>query len=348
MRIAQIAPPWLAVPPRGYGGIEWVVSLLADGLTERGHDVTLFATGDSFTKANLEYIFETAPGPKFIHDTWHDVMHTAWAMQDPSRFDVFHVHSPWSALLAPALLGLPTVHTLHGAFTDEMRRLYALLRDRVWFVAISQAQRSHMPDLRYAGVIYNGIDVEAYPFREKKDDFVLFLGRAGQAKGVHRAVRAAREAGVRIVLALKIAEQQEQEHWNEVVLPELPADAAILGEIGFDEKADLLSRARAVLFPIDWDEPFGLVMTEAMACGTPVIATPRGSVPEVIESGKTGFIVSVENYPQEAAAALREVDEIDPAACRARVQERFSGDTMVARYESVFERVLDSATIPGN
>lgn len=346
MRIAEIAPPWLAVPPRGYGGIEWVVSILADGLIERGHEVTLFATGDSITKANLEYIFDTAPGPKFIHDTWHDVMHTAWTMRDPSRFDVFHVHSPWSALLAPALLGLPTVHTLHGSFTDEMRRLYALLSDRVWFVAISESQRSIMPDLRYAGVVYNGIDVEAYPYRMEKDDFVLFLGRAGPDKGAHRAVRAAREAGLRIVLVMKIAHRDEEDHWNRVVVPELPEDATVLAEIGFEEKADLLSRARAVLFPIDWEEPFGLVMTEAMACGTPVIATPRGSVPELVMDGETGFIVSVEHYPQEAAEALHRLGEIDPAACRDWVQKRFSGDVMVASYEAVFERVLSSA-VPG-
>lgn len=345
MRIAEIAPPWLSVPPQGYGGIEWVVSLLADGLVERGHDVTLFATGDSITKANLEYVFEAAPGPKLINDIWHDVVHTTFAMQDPSRFDIFHVHSPWSSLLAPALLGLPTVHTLHGHFTDEMRRLYGMLKDRVWFVAISESQRSHMPNLQYAGVVYNGIDVDAYPFTTKKDDFVLFLGRGGPEKGPHLAVRAAREAGVPIILAAKVAEREEVEHWNRVVVPELPDNGTILGEIGFEEKADLLSRARAVLFPIDWDEPFGLVMLEAMACGTPVIATPRGSVPEIVVDGETGFIVSVENYPQQAAAALRRLDQIDPAACRARVRERFSGDAMVAGYEAVFERVLAAAEL---
>jgi glycosyltransferase involved in cell wall biosynthesis len=348
MRIAEIAPPWLSVPPRGYGGIEWVVALLADGLTERGHDVTLFATGDSLTKAHLEYVFETAPGPKLIHDMWHDVVHSAWATRDPSRFDIFHVHPPWSALIATAALDVPTVHTLHGSFTDEMRRLYSLLADRVWFVAISESQRARMPDLRYGGVVYNGIDVAAFPFRAEKEDFVLFLGRAGPEKGIHRAAEAARQAGVRLVLVTKIAEPAEEEHWNKVVLPVLPEDAMVLGEIGFEEKADLLSRARAVLFPIDWDEPFGLVMTEAMACGTPVIATPRGSVPEVVADGKTGFIVSVENYPQEAAAAIRRLGEIDPAACRARVEERFSSEAMVEGYEDVFERVLASAVVPGS
>jgi glycosyltransferase involved in cell wall biosynthesis len=222
------------------------------------------------------------------------------------------------------------------------------LRDRVWFVAVSEAQRSHMPELRYAGVVYNGIDVDAYPFRAEKDDFVLFLGRAGPDKGAHRAVMAAREAGVSLVMAVKIAEKGEEQHWNHVVLPDVPKDATLLGEIGFDEKVDLLSRASALLFPIDWDEPFGLVMTEAMACGTPVIATPRGSVPEVIADDETGFIVSVEDYPKEAAAALGKLGEIDPAACRARVQERFSGEAMVSGYEAVFDRVLSSAAVPGS
>jgi glycosyltransferase involved in cell wall biosynthesis len=142
------------------------------------------------------------------------------------------------------------------------------------------------------------------------------------------------------VLAVKIAEPGERQHWDEVVEPDLPPDATVLGEVGFDEKLDLLSRARAVLFPIDWDEPFGLVMTEAMACGTPVIATPRGSVPEVIVDGETGFIVSVENYPEEAVRALGRLDEIDPKAARARVRERFSSDAMVSGYEAAFQRVV--------
>jgi glycosyltransferase involved in cell wall biosynthesis len=237
------------------------------------------------------------------------------------------------------------VYTLHGSFTDEMRRIYQEVGDRVWFVAISEAQRALMPSLRYAGVVYNGVDLPAYPFRpaEQKDDFVLFLGRAAPEKGVLRAVRAAREAGQRLVCAVKVAEPTEHEHWEREVLPEMPADATVLGEITMEEKVDLLSRARAVLFPIDWDEPFGLVMTEAMACGTPVIATPRGSVPEVVADGETGFIVSVENYPQEAAAALKRLGEIVSAACRARVDRLFSKDAMVAGYERVYRLAAPGA-----
>src|SRR5688572_30301314 len=158
MRIAQVSPPWVAVPPSGYGGIEWVVALLADGLAERGHDVTLFATGDSRTKARLEYVFETAPGPNYINSIWHDTVHQLFVHQDPSRFDLIHQHSYWSGLVAGLVGDTPVVHTLHRDFTDEMREIYKLVADRLWFVAISENQRSLMPDLRYGGVVHNGID----------------------------------------------------------------------------------------------------------------------------------------------------------------------------------------------
>jgi glycosyltransferase involved in cell wall biosynthesis len=344
MRIAQVSPPWLAVPPKGYGGIEWVVALLADGLVDRGHDVTLFATGDSGTDAKLDFVFEQAPGSRFINDIWHDTLHTLGAFRNPEAFDVFHVHAPWSMLAVGASIGRPCVHTLHGSFTDEMRRLYSLIGDRAWFVAISDAQRAHMPELNYAGVIYNGIDVPAYPFRtrQEKEDFVLFLGRTAPEKGALRAVRAAREAGERLVVAVKVAHPTEREHWMNEVLPEMPANATVLGEITFEEKIDLLSRAKAVLFPIDWDEPFGLVMTEAMACGTPVIATPRGSVPEVIDDGRTGFVVSVNDYPAQAAAALKRLGDIDPGACRSHVEEKFSKDAMVSGYERAYELAVSA------
>jgi glycosyltransferase involved in cell wall biosynthesis len=343
MRIAQVAPPWLAVPPAGYGGIEWVVALLADGLVERGHQVTLFATGDSHTKADLEFVFEKAPGPKSINDPWLDTMHSMLVHQDLSRFDLIHQHNVWSGLVAAMLIDVPVVHTLHGPFTDEMRQLYAQVAERVWFVAISEKQRSFMPELKYGGVVYNGIDMPLYPFREDKDDFLLFLGRADPVKGVLRAVETAQVTGLPLVIAVKVANEIEERHWNEDVLPRMPADATVLGEITIDEKVDLLSRAKAALFPIDWEEPFGLVMTEAMACGTPVIATPRGSVPEVIADGETGFIVPVEGYAEHAKEALQRLGDIDPKACRERVERLFSKEAMVAGYEGVFERATAEA-----
>ena len=341
MRIAQICPPWLAVPPKGYGGIEWVVALLADGLAEAGHDVTLFATGDSRTTAKLEFIYEQAPGSAAINDITLDTTHTLFSLRDArERFDVLHVHTPFSALAAAVETRIPTVHTLHGSFVPEMKRLYSFVADRVWFVAISEAQRRFDEDLRYGGVVYNGIDINVYSLQEQKEDFVLFLGRTPPEKGWRRAVDAARLAGERLVSAVKIAHRAEQKEWEENIRPVLPPDFEVLGEISQEEKVDLLRRAKAVLFPIDWPEPFGLVMTEAMACGTPVIATPRGSVPEVVEDGVTGWIVDVEDYPAQAAERLTRLSEIDPHRCRERVQRLFSKEAMVAGYERVFERAI--------
>jgi len=344
VRIAEVCPPWLAVPPKGYGGIEWVVSLLADGLAEAGHDVTLFATGDSETKAHLEYVFEVAPGSALINDVILDTTHTLYSLRGArDRFDVLHVHTPFSSLAAAIETRIPTVHTLHGSFTDDMRRLYSYVGDRAWYVAISEAQKGFDPGLRYGGVVYNGIDMDLYQLREDKEDFVLFLGRAAPEKGWRRAIDTAKLAGERLVSAVKIAHPTEQEEWETNIEPVLPPDFEVMGEIDQDRKIDLLRRAKAVLFPIDWQEPFGLVMTEAMACGTPVIATPRGSVPEVIEDGVTGWIVDVERYPQEAAERLTRLGEIDPHACRDRVRRLFSKEAMVAGYERVFERAVASA-----
>ncbi len=340
MRIAQICPPWLAVPPKGYGGIEWVVALLADGLVDAGHDVTLFATGDSTTKARLEYVFEQAPGSAAINDIVLDTTHTNFSLHDVrERFDVLHVHSPFSTLAAAVHTGVPTVHTLHGSFVPEMARLYSFVAEQAWYVSISRAQMQINPRLRYAGVVYNGIDMDVYQLQEQKEDFVLFLGRAAPEKGWRRAIEAAKLAGERLVSAVKIAHPSEEEEWERNVEPALAPDSEVLGEITQEEKVSLLRRAKAVLFPIDWDEPFGLVMTEAMACGTPVIATPRGSVPEVIEDGVTGWVVPVETYAEEAAERLKRLSEIDPAACRERVRRLFSKEAMVAGYGSVYDRV---------
>jgi glycosyltransferase involved in cell wall biosynthesis len=223
-----------------------------------------------------------------------------------------------------------------------MVRLYSYVADRAWFVAISEAQRRLNEALRYGGVVYNGIDTTFYSMNADKEDFVLFLGRAAPEKGWKRAIDAAKMAGEHLVSAVKIAHPTEEEEWETNIKPNLPADAVVMGEIGQDEKVDLLRRAKAVLFPIDWDEPFGLVMTEAMACGTPVIATPRGSVPEVIADGETGWIVSVERYAEEAAERLTHLSEIDPNACRARVERLFSKKAMVAGYERVFEEVISA------
>ena len=339
MRIAVIAPPWYRVPPTGYGGIEWVVALLADGLTDRGHEVTLFAPPGSETEAELVPPLDEVPPEALIGDPWYEAAHAVSAYERGAEFDLLHDHTGPVGVSIGAMSDAPTVHTLHGPFTPQTRMLYSRIARRHWFVAISESQRSMAPEnLRWGGVVYNGIPVERYPFRDAKDDFLFFLGRADEEKAPHLAIEAARKAGRRLVMCVTTKNEREQTYWAEQVEPLLSDDVEVRGECGQEQKAELLAAAAAVLFPIQWAEPFGLVMTEAMACGTPVIAWRNGSVPEVVADGKTGFIVeSVE----EMAAAVDRVGDLDPHAMRAWVQERFSDEAMVAGYERVYERVLD-------
>jgi glycosyltransferase involved in cell wall biosynthesis len=338
MRIAVIAPPWYPVPPSGYGGIEWVVSLLADGLTERGHEVTLFAPPGSETEAELVPPLGEVPPAELIGDPWYEAAHAVSAYERGEEFDLLHDHTGPVGASIGAMSDAPTVHTLHGPFTSQTSMLYRRIAQRHWFVAISQSQQSMgPPTLRWGGVVYNGIPMDRYPVREDKDDYLFFLGRADEEKAPHLAIQAARLAGRRLVLCVTTKNQREQAYWAELVEPLLGEDVEVRGECDQEQKTELLAGAAALLFPIQWPEPFGLVMTEAMACGTPVIAWRNGSVPEVVADGETGFIVeSVE----ELAAAVARVGALDPQVMRARVKERFSAEAMVAGYERVYQQVL--------
>ena len=340
MRIAVIAPPWYSVPPSGYGGIEWVVSLLADGLTDRGHEVTLFAPPGSETDARLVSPLHEEPPSDAIGDPWYEASHVVSVYEHGDEFDILHDHTGPVGVSVGAMSDCPTVHTLHGPFTDQTSMLYRRIARRHWFVAISESQKSMAPqNLRWAGVVYNGIPTDRYPFREDKDDFLFFLGRADEEKAPHLAIEAARLAGRRLVMCVTTKNERERSYWAANVEPILGDDVEVHGECTHDQKADLLARAAALVFPIQWDEPFGLVMTEANACGTPVVAWRNGSVPEVVADGETGFIVS---SVEEMAAAIDRVGDLDPHAMRARVKERFSAEAMVAGYERVYQRVLAS------
>ena len=338
MRIAVIAPPWYSVPPGGYGGIEWVVSLLADGLTDRGHEVTLFAPPGSETDARLVAPLRAVPPEELIGDPWYEASHVISVYDHGDEFDILHDHTGPAGVSIGAMSDCPTVHTLHGPFTEQTTMLYGRIARQHWFVAISESQQAMGPsNMRWAGVIYNGIPIDRYPFREDKDDFLFFLGRADEEKAPHLAIQAARRAGRRLVLCVTTKNERERSYWAEMVEPLLSDDIEVRGECDQDQKAELLGRAAALLFPIQWPEPFGLVMTEAMACGTPVIAWRNGSVPEVVADGETGFIV---DSVDEMAAAVDQVGELDPHVMRARVKELFSAEAMVAGYERVYQRVL--------
>jgi glycosyltransferase involved in cell wall biosynthesis len=338
MRVAVIAPVWFPVPPSGYGGIELVVSLLADGLAERGYEVTLFASGGSTTKAALVTPLEQPPDPHLLGNAWYDAFHALASYLRADEFDVIHDHAAVTGPVLGALLRRhpPVVHTLHGPWTEPTRVLYGLAAQHIHLVAISEAQRRDNDDVPYAGTVYNGIDLAAYPYREEKEDFLIYIGRANPDKGPATAITAARHLGIPIKLILKRNEPPEKAYFDEAIVPLLGDDVEVFDNVSHDTKVDLLGRAKAMLFPIVWQEPFGLVMIEAMACGTPVVTTNWGAAPELVEDGVTGF--RRDGYV-DLVDTLNWVGEIDPAACRRRVEERFSAEAMVGAYAALYEKL---------
>jgi glycosyltransferase involved in cell wall biosynthesis len=338
LRIGVVAPAWLPVPPPGYGGIERVVSVLVEGLVASGHDVTLFAAAGSQTSARLVTPLAVAPPLGELLAVTDDLVHTTTAFLRANEFDIIHDHTGMGPALGAMLHPRATVvHTLHGPWTEGSRRLIGLVHDRINLVAISRAQQASNPDLRYAGVVHNGIDLDEYPLNTVKEDFVVFLGRINAEKAPEIAVEVAHRAGLPLVMMVKRTEAAERRYWDEVVAPCLHGDEIVLDQPPPEVKADLLGRARAMLFPINWPEPFGLVMAESMACGTPVIARALGAAPEVISDGVTGFLCSSDDEMVEAVEAAR---ELKPQECRAWAERRFSADAMVAGYEHIYRELL--------
>ena len=344
MKVAVLAPCWFPVPPTGYGGVEWVVSLLADGLVEAGHDVTLFASGDSHTKARLAAIFHNAPS-EWIGRSFWELRHVLHCYERADEFEVINDHSgPLSAALS-ASVSTPVVHTVHGPLDGEPGELYdqvSRVAPETGLISISMNQRKPRPDFNWVANCPNALDLSVYPFRPHRGEYLLFLGRMSPDKGAHRAVAVAMEAGLPLKMAGKMREQKEQEYFKQFVEPHLGHGIEWLGEVSHGEKVELLQNARATLFPIEWEEPFGLVMIESMACGTPVIATARGAVPEVIEPGRSGIIV--EDY-RIIPAALEEADKIDPIACRRYVEERFSPLRMVRDYVQAYTTAIERTRV---
>jgi glycosyltransferase involved in cell wall biosynthesis len=350
MRIAQIAPPWLAVPPNRYGGTERVVALLADGLAERGHDVTLFASGGSQTRANLVTPLPAPPEPEELGNLFDEAFHATAAYLHAGEFDVIHDHSGLVGASIGALLtdGPPVVHTLHGAWKPPFRRHFRLLDGKLNLVAISASQRASNRGLRYAAVIHHGLDPTDFPFDPAvpRDDVLVFLGRSSPEKGVLQAIEIARRVDLPLVMMIKVGEPDELEYWRDVVRPRLHDGVEVILNAGHETKVAQLARARALVFPMAWCEPFGLVMIEAMAVGTPVVVTRRGSAPEIVVDGETGYLVDPRHPVDASVAAIEHIDAIDPAACRAHFEARFAADRMVDQYESLFRRLVVRAQPP--
>jgi glycosyltransferase involved in cell wall biosynthesis len=344
LRIAVLAPPWIPVPPPAYGGIEAVVELLCEALVARGHDVTLFAAGGSRSAARLRSPLKTAH-PDEIGCSLYESDHvaTAWdeidlAAELGEAFDVVHDHSGFTAVAMANRVSAPVVHTVHGAFDETTNHFYQRHGHKARLVAISRSQAASAPaGVRVLDVVPNPIVVDRWPLRIQKQDYLLWVGRMDPVKGAHRAIEAALLAGRTLVLAGPVQTGQE-EYFRELIEPHIDGRRVrYVGEIGGTAKQELFANAAALLMPVRWREPFGMVMVEALACGTPVIAFPEGAAAEIVIDGENGMLVADE---AEMAGAVDRLKSIDPERCRASVAERYDVSVTVAGYEHVYRRAI--------
>lgn len=340
MKIAQVAPLWERVPPPTYGGIELVVSRLTDELVRRGHDVTLFASGDSQTLAKLEAVYPRALrlDPTVKEYAVYEMLELSQVYQLASEFDIIHSHVGMSALPLANLVPTPTVHTLHGRFTTDNQHVYSH-HPKQSYVSISNAQRQI--NLNYVSTVYNGINLEDYPFiaQPKEEPYLAFLGRFSPEKGPQHAIAIAKQAGWRLKMAGKV-DVVDSKFFEQEIAPHIDGQQIqYLGEINHAEKAELLGNAAITLFPITWQEPFGLVMIESMATGTPVIAMNLGSVPEVVAHGVSGMVC--QSY-EEMAAMIPAAFNLSRQVCREYVENKFSVVQMVNGYEAVYGKIIQN------
>ena len=335
LHVAVVAPPWLELPPRAYGGVEAVCSDLVEALVDRGVDVTLLGPGRNGTTAAFRCTGPVADA-RLMGQALPEVVQAARLPELLADLDVDVVHdNTFAGPLVGAAHGLPTVITAHGVVDGDMGVYYRTLSARASLVALSLAQRERLPGARWAATVPNGLRPGRFPFRAEKGEHAVFLGRMSPDKGPVWAIDAARAAGIPLVMAAKCREDVEVRYFEQAVAPRLGGDVEWIGEVGGGRKAELLAGARCLLFPIDWEEPFGLVMIEAMACGTPVVALRRGAVPEVVDHGRTGWVC---DRPAKLPAALLRAPELDPRICRAVAEERFSDAVLAAGYERVYRR----------
>lgn len=335
----MLSPIAWRTPPRHYGPWESVVSLLTEGLVKRGEDVTLFATADSRTAARLHAV---CPAPyeedRGVDPKVWECLHISEVFERAADFDLIHNHFDFLPLTYSGLVATPVVTTIHGFSSSRILPVYKKYDGRVHYVSISDADRS--PELSYTATVHHGIELSDFTFRARHGEYLLFFGRIHHDKGVREAIQIARQAGRKLILAGVI---QDEDYYGESVEPYLDGDRAVyVGSAESARRDELLGGALALLHPINFEEPFGLSVVEAMACGTPVVATNRGSMCEVVADGRTGFLVDTAD---EAAEAVGRVRELDRRECRRHVEEHFTVDKMVEGYLDVYRRVLEKSLI---
>lgn len=335
-----MAPIVERVPPKKYGGTERVVHALTEELVRRGHDVTLFASGDSETSAKLESVYPRSLREGKVKDLYGTNNWTmlniglAYEMQD--EFDIIHDHTAPLCLPTANIATTPTVVTMHGAFSRENRKLFQTLRG-AHVVTISNSQVYAAPGMNHAGTVYNGLPMDDYPFDDTPENYLLYVGRISLEKGVHFAIDVAQALDMPLIIAAKL-EPHDEPYYRQYIQPMLSERIQWIGEVNADERNKLMTKAKCFLHPLTWREPFGLTLIEAMACGCPVVAFDKGSIPEVIKTGVTGHVV------QDLESMIDAVDaigEIDRAACRAHVLENFNERKMADGYEAVYTKILE-------
>lgn len=349
LRIAMLGGNFIRIPPdpaekfvpKGASGApETVVHNITEELVRRGHDVTLFASGDSKTSAKLVSVRENGTimnvgqglhyehEPILISETYRRALR--------GDFDIIHTHyETLSAHFAP-LVSTPTVQTIHPPLKGFVKDVLSHYKRTQYYVSISNSQRKGMPDLQYAGTAYNGLNISAIPFNASKEDYLIHVGRIHEDKGTLEAIQIAKATGHRLIFFGAIDEKSD--YWPKVIQPEVDGKQIIYGGMVSRQKVfESLIKAKAFIFPIKWEEPFGLVLVEAMACGTPIVAFRRGAVPEVVAHEKTGFVIDTLDEMKEA---LKKVSEIDPAACRQHAENNFSIAKMVDSYEAIYHKIL--------
>lgn len=332
MKIALLAPVEEKVPPKKYGGTERVVYVLAEELHKLGHNVTVFASGDSKISARIVPTAKKAVGTylkKRIREAanYQALVKVAEHLRK-ERFDIIHNHVGWQALLFRDLFQHPMLTTLHWIDSECETTMYAKFKDEP-VVSISDSQRKILPEMNYIETVYHGLPLETFTYNPKPKDYFAFLGRLSPVKGAAEAVQVALKAGVKLIMAAKINDW-ERDYVEKYITPYVDGKQIIyLGEVDHARKVDLLKNAKAIISPIQWSEPFGLVNVEAMACGTPVLTTPYGSIPEIIIDGKTGFLCK---DVDEMAKKIKEVDTLSRAACREHAEENFSDERMAKQY----------------
>jgi len=344
LKIAQVAPLWFSIPPKKYGGIEWIVYNLCEGLTKKGHKVTLFATGDSNVPCKLVPVYPRSLIKDKIswQDNTYNMMNLNKAFSRASEFDIIHTHIDLWEMFFPSLVKTPCVHTIHNPLYSSAKvdsRLYIFEKyKKNNFALISKSQKKlSRVKLSSATVIYNGIRIEEFKFNPQPKDHFVWAARVDKYKGIENAIEIAEKANVKLVLAGRL-DPSQQGYFNQKIKPHLGEKIKFIGEYGRGQKSDFFGQAKALLYPIEWEEPFGLNMAEAQACGTPVIAFNHGSVPEVVKDKKTGYVV---NNIQEAVEAVKNIDKIKREDCRKWVEDNFTTETMTLAYEKLYYKLIE-------